>query len=72
MAPGVWIMTVFTGAIGLTAIWAAISNFEPVFQSRKIAFLGQRLGRSGTRVVVGVTGVALVALAASFILLPPG
>lgn len=71
MEPAVWVMTVFTGAIGLTAIWAAIANFEPVFQSRKIAFLGQRLGRTWTRLLVALSGIGLVALALSFILLPP-
>ncbi|RCS56036.1 hypothetical protein DTL42_01215 [Bremerella cremea] len=68
----VWIISFFTAAIGLAAIWAAIFNIEPVFASRKIAFVERRIGRANARLVVGVGGVALLALAISFIMLPPG
>lgn len=72
MALDVWIMTVFTAAIGLAAMWAAVFNVEPVFASRKIAFVERRIGRLSARVMVGGIGLALVALAVSFIVLPPG
>lgn len=67
----VWIVTFFTAAIGLAAIWAAIFNIEPVFASRKIAFVESRIGRANTRLFVGLAGLALFALAISFIVLPP-
>lgn len=72
MGLDVWIMTVFTAAIGLTAIWAAVFNVALVFTSRKIAFVERRIGRARARLLVGGAGVALVALAISFLVLPPG
>lgn len=72
MALDVWIMTVFTAAIGIAAMWAAVFNVEPIFASRKIAFVERRIGRPSARILVGSVGLALVALAVSFIVLPPG
>ncbi len=68
----VWIMTIFTAAIGLTAMWAAVFNVEPIFASRKIAFVERRIGRRSARFLVGGAGLGLVALAISFIVFPPG
>lgn len=72
MELGVWIMTIFTGLMGVGGIWAAIFETPAVFQSRKIAFLDQRIGRTGTRFFVGVGGLLLLILAVSFVALPPG
>ncbi len=57
--------------LGGAAIWAALLDVDRVFQLRKLAYLESRLGRSQTRVVVAVGGVLLLALAASFVVLPP-
>ncbi len=72
MELGVWIMTIFTAILGLAGIWAAIFDVSSVFQSRKIGFLEKRIGRGSARLLVGLGGIALIALAASFVLIPPG
>lgn len=71
MELGVWIMTIFTGLMGVGGIWAAIFETPSVFRSRKIAFLDQQIGRTGTRFFVGIGGLLLVVLAVSFVALPP-
>lgn len=57
--------------LGGAALWAALLDVDRVFQLRKLAYLESRLGRGQTRVVVAVGGVLLLALAASFVVLPP-
>ncbi len=71
MELGVWIMTIFTGLMGIGGIWAAIFQTPAVFESRKIAFIERQIGRIGTRFFVGVGGLLLVILAISFVALPP-
>lgn len=71
MELGVWIMTIFTGLLGAGGMWAAIFDTAAVFQSRKIAFLEQRIGHASTRLVVGMGGVLLILLAISFVVFPP-
>lgn len=72
MELGVWIMTVFTGLMGIGGIWAAIFETPSVFASRKIAFIERQIGRFGTRFFVGIGGLLLLILAISFVALPPG
>ena len=66
-----WIMTIFTGLIGIGGMWAAIFDVPAVFQSNKIGFFDRRLGHSATRLVVGIAGFLIVLLAISFVLIPP-
>jgi len=68
---GVWIMTIFTGLLGVGGIWAAIFETPAVFQSSKIAFLDRQIGRPVTRFFVGIGGLLLLVLAVSFVALPP-
>jgi len=72
MELGVWIMTIFTGLLGLGGIWAAVFDTSSVFQSRKIAFLENRIGHASTRLTVGIGGLLLILLAVSFVVFPPG
>ncbi|MBA2114930.1 hypothetical protein HOV93_21000 [Planctomycetes bacterium FF15] len=71
MELGLWIMTIFTGLMGIGGIWAAISDAPSVFQSRKIAFLEHRIGHASSRFVVGIGGLLLILLAISFVIFPP-
>lgn len=72
MELGVWIMTIFTGLLGLAGVWAAIFDTSSVFQSRKIAFFEDRFGHGVTRLIVAVGGLLLILLAISFVVFPPG
>lgn len=71
MELGVWIMTIFTGLLGIGGIWAAVRDTPAVFQSRKIAFLAKHIGRTGARFFVGIGGLLLLILAISFVAIPP-
>ena len=66
-----WIMAIFTGLIGLGALGAAVFNTDKVFELRKLAFLESRLGRNQTRALVAIGGLLLIALAVSFVAIPP-
>ncbi|QDU75122.1 hypothetical protein Pan97_21450 [Bremerella volcania] len=72
MELGVWIMTIFTGLLGVGGIWAAIVDASAVFQSSKIAFLEHRIGHKSTRWIVGIGGMLLILLSISFVAFPPG
>ena len=66
-----WGIAIVTGLIGAAGIWAAIFDVPAVFQLNKLAFLDRQFGHRMTRIVVGIGGLLLIVLAASFVIDPP-
>lgn len=66
-----WGIAIVTALIGAAGIWAAVFDIAAVFQLNKIAFLDRQFGHRTTRILVGIGGLLLIALAASFVIDPP-
>ncbi|MFI4876523.1 MAG: hypothetical protein ACIALR_14335 [Blastopirellula sp. JB062] len=63
-------MFAVAATIGFGAIWAAWANHDDAFALRKIAWIEKRWGRRSSRTLLATLGVALIALAISFLMFP--
>lgn len=61
-----YVMQAIFATMGIVTLLASLANWEWFFTAQNMQFITSRVGRKGARIIYGILGVTLIALAIFF------